>query len=72
MSAEEVTAAPGEPLPNTFEMEFAEALVDTASPPLTEDFTPEFGVEAYGRDPEIQDDRVSGDEKGAGAGHDRR
>jgi hypothetical protein len=55
-------AATGEPSANAFEMEFAEALADTASPPLTEDFTPEFGVEAYGRDPEFQDAQASGDE----------
>ena len=69
VSAEEVATAAGEPLPNTFEMEFAEALADTASPPLTEDFTPEFGVEAYGRDPEFQGDRVSGDESGHAVSH---
>jgi hypothetical protein len=38
----------------SFEMEFAEALADTASPPIAEDFTPEFGIEAYGRDPDFQ------------------
>ncbi|MDH3196087.1 MAG: SPOR domain-containing protein [Hyphomicrobiales bacterium] len=38
----------------SFEMEFADALADTASPPIAEDFTPEFGIEAYGRDPEFQ------------------
>jgi hypothetical protein len=53
--------APGEPHPNVFEMEFAEALADTASPPLVEDFTPEFGVEAYGRGTEIQDSPAAGD-----------
>ena len=52
-------AATGEPLPNSFEMEFAEALADTVSPPITEDFTPEFGVEAYGRDPASSDDQIS-------------
>lgn len=54
------TAADG-PHANSFEMEFAEALADTTSRPFTEDFTPEFGVEAYGRDPEFQGDQASSD-----------
>jgi len=51
----------GAPLPSAFEMEFAEALADTASPPIAEDFTPEFGVEAYGRDPEFQGSQAADD-----------
>lgn len=47
--------------PNAIEMEFADALADTASPPLKEDFTPEFGVEAYAHEPEFQDSQASGD-----------
>ena len=54
-------AAAGLPRPNAFEIEFAEALAETDSPQFTEDFTPEFGVEAYGRNPEFQDNRASGD-----------
>lgn len=55
-------AAAGEPHLDAFEMEFAEALADTVSPPLEEDFTPEFGVEAYGRDPDFQDNGAFGDD----------
>ena len=62
-AADDATAgtAADEPRANSFEMEFAEALADTTSRPFTEDFTPEFGVEAYGRDPEFQDSQASGD-----------
>ncbi len=53
--------ATGEPHPGRFEAEFTEALADTDSPPLMEGFTPEFGVEAYGHQPELHSGQAIGD-----------
>ncbi len=58
--AVDVTGAGATPS-DAFGMEFAESLTDTVSPPLEEDFTPEFGVEAYGRDPDLHDSDIPGD-----------
>jgi hypothetical protein len=55
------STAAGGPHSDSFEMEFAAALAETAAPPIKEDFTPEFGVEAYGRDPEFQESQASSD-----------
>lgn len=47
--------------PKEFETEFADALADPPMPALQEDFTPEYGVEAYAPDAGFQDNLASGD-----------
>ena len=58
-------AMTGELHSRSFETEFTVALADTASPSIAEDFTPEFGVEAYGRDPELRDSLAGDDYPGS-------